>query len=134
MKTLEAVAVVIEVGEGKYIAQRPREKDFGNLWEFPGGTLEEGETREQCAYRKIEEKFPDINISTLRPLGENVYYDDANDRRVKLFGYHATHISGEFEPTEHQDVAIVSPHEFNDSEFAPADGPFFRELRELQKS
>lgn len=130
MKTLEVIAVIIEGDRGRYfIAQRLKEKALGDLWEFPGGRLEPGETHEQCAYREIEvEEFPGVEIRITKYLGESVYLDQLNNTKIRLFGYHAVHISGEFRPTEHQRVAFVHPHEFSNYRFAPADNFFIRKL------
>ena len=39
------------------IARRPEHKMLGGLWEFPGGTLEPGETMEQCIARELREEM-----------------------------------------------------------------------------
>lgn len=57
----EVTAAVIE-RNGKYlVSRRPREDE--NVWEFPGGTLEEGETLQQCLQREIlEELGMDVDV------------------------------------------------------------------------
>ena len=51
----EVTAAVIEKG-GKYlVSRRPRGDE--NVWEFPGGTLEEGETLAECLTREIAEEL-----------------------------------------------------------------------------
>ena len=51
----EVTAAVIEKG-GKYlVSRRPRGDE--NVWEFPGGTLEEGETLAECLKREIDEEL-----------------------------------------------------------------------------
>ena len=39
------------------LAQRPLEKDFGGLWEFPGGKLERGESPELAVKRELKEEL-----------------------------------------------------------------------------
>ncbi len=52
---IEVTAAVIDKG-GKYlVTRRPREDE--NVWEFPGGTLEEGETLRECLKREITEEL-----------------------------------------------------------------------------
>ena len=50
----EVVAALIWEGEKFMICQRPAHKARGLLWEFVGGKVEPGETKEQ-AYRDIYE-------------------------------------------------------------------------------
>ena len=51
----QVTAAVIEK-HGKYlVSRRPREDE--NVWEFPGGTLEEGETLQDCLKREISEEL-----------------------------------------------------------------------------
>jgi mutator protein MutT len=51
----QVTAAVIEKS-GKYlVSRRPREDE--NVWEFPGGTVEEGETLQDCLKREISEEL-----------------------------------------------------------------------------
>ena len=51
------------------ILQRPQNKMLGGLWEFPGGKIELGESKEAAAIREIKEE---TNLSILSPdyIGE----------------------------------------------------------------
>ena len=51
------------------ILQRPQNKMLGGLWEFPGGKIELGESKEGAAIREIKEE---TNLSILNPdyIGE----------------------------------------------------------------
>ncbi len=51
-------AAVITDSRGRFlIAQRNHDEMLGGLWEFPGGTLEPGETIEECIAREIREEL-----------------------------------------------------------------------------
>ena len=51
------------------LSQRPKHKDFADLWEFPGGKIEAGETPETALIREIREELAvDIEASCLAPL------------------------------------------------------------------
>lgn len=45
MKTIEVVAAVIKVGDEVFVTRRDY-GDFENMWEFPGGKVEAGESKE----------------------------------------------------------------------------------------
>ncbi len=50
------------------LAQRPANGLLGNLWEFPGGKIEEDETAQECLQREIREEL-NSNISIIKPFG-----------------------------------------------------------------
>ena len=72
------VAVALIEREGRFFLQRrdPGSKRFANLWEFPGGKLEAGETPQQAILRELMEELK-WSPETLEPLPllEHVYPD-----------------------------------------------------------
>jgi len=52
---IEVTAAVIEKN-GKYLVSR-RQREDENVWEFPGGKVEQGETLEQSLQREISEEL-----------------------------------------------------------------------------
>mgnify|MGYP004616124937 CR=1 FL=1 len=63
---INVVAAIIKNGEGKIlITQRNLKKSQGGLWEFPGGKIEKGETREEAIIREIKEELTiEINVES----------------------------------------------------------------------
>ena len=53
----EVVAALIWQGEKFMICQRPAHKARGLLWEFVGGKVEPGETKEQALIRECQEEL-----------------------------------------------------------------------------
>ena len=53
----EVVAALIWEGETFLICQRPAHKARGLLWEFVGGKVEPGETREEALVRECREEL-----------------------------------------------------------------------------
>ncbi len=59
MKKIEVVAAVIR-DDGKIFTSQRAYGEFKGQWEFPGGKIEEGETKEQALIREIKEE---LNVS-----------------------------------------------------------------------
>ena len=55
MKITEVVAALIWNGDKFMICQRPAHKARGLLWEFVGGKVEQGETKEQALIRECRD-------------------------------------------------------------------------------
>ena len=116
---IDVVAAVIKNQEGKYlITQRNLKKVQGGLWEFPGGKVEENESKEHAIEREIKEELT-LNIKAKEILGEKVF--DYTERSINLIAVHCEKISGEVILNEHEAYAWVTPDKFKDYEFAPAD-------------
>ena len=63
MKTLNVVAAIIHK-DGKILATKRGYGEFINQWEFPGGKIEDGETKEEALIREIKEELNiDIDIT-----------------------------------------------------------------------
>ncbi len=87
------VAAVIYRDDGRVlIAQRPAEGLLGNLWEFPGGKVEQGETLEAALKREILEELA-VAIDVEAPFG--VYRHAYTHFRVTLHAFLARLVRGE---------------------------------------
>lgn len=62
-----AVGVVFNKQHQVLVALRPRHVDQGNLWEFPGGKVELGETVEEALIRELYEEVG-ITVINAKPL------------------------------------------------------------------
>lgn len=56
MKELYVVAAIIKK-DNKILATQRGYGEFKGLWEFPGGKIEEGETKEEALVREIKEEL-----------------------------------------------------------------------------
>ena len=114
----EVVAALIWRGEKFMICQRPAHKSRGLLWEFVGGKVEAGETKEEALVRECQEELA-IQLS----VGE-VFMDVTHqypDLTVHLTLFHATIAEGEPQKLEHNDIKWITPQEIPNYEFCPAD-------------
>ena len=114
-----AAAVIIKGGK-ILIAKRKKDDKLCNLWEFPGGKLEEGETSQECLKREIREEFDgEIEVGDFITVNQYKYPHIS----IELHSYYAFCLRGEFKPLEHQEIRWVLPEELGTFEFAPADIP-----------
>ena len=118
MKITEVVAALIWK-DGKFmICQRPAHKTRGLLWEFVGGKVESGETKEQALIRECTEEL-DVLIS----VGD-VFMDvlhEYPDLTVHLTLFNASIAEGVPKKLEHNDIRWIIPSEISHYEFCPAD-------------
>jgi mutator protein MutT len=90
------------------ITQRPLNKQFGGLWEFPGGKQMVGETLKQCLAREITEEL-NIEIQIGDKLMSVHYSDDS--LLITLYVFLCDHPGGELECREVHDFRWI---EFSD--------------------
>ena len=115
---MEVVAALIWKGDAFMICQRPAHKARGLLWEFVGGKVEEGETREEALVRECREELG-VRIS-VGDLFMDVTHEYP-DITVHLSLFNATIAEGIPQKLEHNDIRWITPAEIPDYEFCPAD-------------
>ena len=117
MKITEVVAALIWKNNKFMICQRPANKPRALLWEFVGGKVELGETKEQALIRECKEE---LNI--LLSVGD-LFMDVVHeypDIKVHLTLFNATIAEGEPQKLEHNDIQWITPSEILNYEFCPA--------------
>lgn len=123
----EVVAALIRQGERFLICQRPAHKARGLLWEFVGGKVEPGETKEQALKRECMEELG-IVLSVGERFMEVVHaYPDLT---VHLTLFHAAIASGEPQLLEHNDMRYILVDEIPQYDFCPADTEILARLRQ----
>lgn len=125
----EVVAALIWQGNRFLICQRPADKTRPLLWEFVGGKVEAGETKEQALIRECKEELG-ITIQTGNVFCEVTH--EYPDIRVYLTLFHATISSGVPKLLEHNDLRWITTDEIQQYEFCPADVGILERLTELQ--
>ena len=102
--------------------------EFKDLWEFPGGKIEEGETPEQALAREISEE-----LATKISVGEKlitVEYDYPNFH-LSMQCFLCTIISGKLELLEHENSKWLTKEELKSVKWLPADELILEKLRAL---
>jgi A/G-specific adenine glycosylase len=99
------------------IDRRPQSDLLGGLWEFPGGKIELGETIEACIRREIKEELG-IEVTVGPHL---ITLDHAYTHfKVTLEVYYCTHLSGEPQALESDEIRWVSIQELEQFPFPKA--------------
>ena len=122
----EVVAALIWDGGRFLAARRPPHKARGLLWEFVGGKVEPGETKEAALIRECREELG-ITLSV-----GGVYMDVAHiypDITVHLTLFHAAIAEGTPQKLEHCELRWVTPAEIDGMEFCPADEEILEKIK-----
>ena len=122
----EVVAALIWDGERFLICQRPEYKARGLMWEFVGGKVEPGETKQQALVRECREEL-DITIAVGEEFMEVVHrYPDLT---VHLTLFSAKIAAGEPKLLEHNALCWITPAEIGNYDFCPADETILEEIK-----
>ena len=115
---VEVVAALIWDGGKFMICQRPAHKARGLLWEFVGGKVEPGESRENALIRECREELA-VPLSVGSVFMEVTHqYPDIT---VHLTLFNAAIAEGVPQRLEHNDIRWITPAEIPNYPFCPAD-------------
>ena len=124
----DVVAALIWEGDRFLACQRPAHKARGLLWEFVGGKVEPGESREEALIRECREEL-DITIAP-RDVFLTVIHEYP-DLTVRLTLYNASIVSGTPKLLELNDLRWITVQEIDSLEFCPADEEILKKMKEL---
>ena len=111
------VAAVVSDSAGRMLlCRRPAHKRHGDLWEFPGGKLESGETPLHAAKRELAEELG-VEVTGIGPLLYSV--DDPGSEFVIEF--HEVSVQGTPRCIEHSAIAWLTPADLTTLPLAPSD-------------
>lgn len=123
----EVVAALIWDQDKFMISQRSAHKARGLLWEFVGGKVEPGETKEQALIRECQEE-----LAVTLNAGE-VFMDVTHeypDLTVHLTLFHAAIREGVPQKLEHNDIRWITVDEIDQFVFCPADEEILIRLKQ----
>ena len=125
MKQIEVVAAIIH-RDGAYFATQRGYGEFEGMWEFPGGKIEPGESREDALKREIQEELGvDIYIKELLCTTEYDY----PTFHLTMHCYLCSVASGEIELREHKSAQWLTAETLDTVEWLPADKEIIAKLR-----
>ena len=119
----EVVAALIWKGGAFMICQRPAHKARGLLWEFAGGKVEPGETKEQALIQECREELG-VQVAVDEEFTQvtHVY----PDLTVHLTVFHARITGGTVQKLEHHDICYMTPGEISTTIFVRRIRPFYK--------
>lgn len=115
---VEVVAALIWDNDKFMICQRPAHKARALLWEFVGGKVESGETKEQALIRECQEELA-VKLSVGDIFMDVVH--EYPDITVHLTLFNAIIAEGIPQKLEHNDIKWITPAEIQQYDFCPAD-------------
>lgn len=117
MKEIKVVAAIIQK-ENKILATKRGYGEFINMWEFPGGKIEPGETKEEALIREIKEEL-NIEISVDK-FALDIEYQYPNFY-LFMSCFMCSIKEGSIELLEHNDGKWITKEELNTLNWLPVD-------------
>ena len=127
MKKIEVVAAILQ-RDGAYFATQRGYGEFEGMWEFPGGKIEPGESREVALKREIQEELGvDIAIENLLCTTEYDY----PSFHLTMHCYLCSIASGDIELREHKSALWLTSDRLDEVAWLPADKEVIDKLKSL---
>ena len=124
---VEVVAALIWDKEKFMICQRPANKARALLWEFVGGKVEPGESKEAALVRECQEELGiRLSVGDVFMEVEHKYPDVT----VHLTLYNGSIAQGTPQLLEHNDLKWITVQEIGGYDFCPADEAILKKLAE----
>lgn len=117
MKKVIVVAAIIKEFDKYLIGLRSTGK-FVNLWEFPGGKVDENEDQKVALKREIKEEFNvEIEVKDLIKKIEHQY----PDFYLEMYCYECKLLSDDFKLNDHSEIMWFDPKNPVELNWLPAD-------------
>ncbi len=126
MKHLQvAVGIIRDEQQNIFLARRSASSHMANMWEFPGGKIEPGETAEEALKRELHEE---TGIEVEHASAYDVAEHRDSDLRVTLHFFIVYGWQGQPYGREGQPERWVAQRELVAEEFPPANAAIVRRL------
>lgn len=125
-KKIHVVGAIIENEQKEILcALRGPEMTLPNYWEFPGGKIEQGESKEEALKREIQEELG-CTIEVYEHIDDTTY--EYEKVIVRLETFMAKIVSGSPVVSEHAELKWMTRQELPSLNWAPADIPAIEKL------
>lgn len=126
IKKTQVVAALVWKNDKFMICQRPANKARPLMWEFVGGKVEHGETREEALVRECQEELAITVLPNKIFMEVDHVYPDIT---IHLTLFDATIVEGTPTLLEHNDIKWITVDEIENFVFCPADTTILEELK-----
>lgn len=127
---IHVTCAIIHLEEKVLICQRSIRMKLPLKWEFPGGKIEQGESKEECLSREINEELG-LTIQIGQALTTVLHH--YSDFSIALYPYLCTLTGGNLHLAEHSKALWVEKEELTNFDWAAADLPVVKEYLALWK-
>ena len=127
MKHIEVVAAII-IEDGKLFTTQRGYGPFKDGWEFPGGKMEAGETREQALERELWEE---LAIKTKAEKFIKTIEFDYPEFHLTMHCFLTRILEGTPKLLEHENAKWVTKEEIDSVDWLPADLEIIEDVKQL---
>lgn len=127
MKTIKVVAAVIKRNNKIFVTQRGY-GEFKDGWEFPGGKVEKGETKEEALIREIKEELD--TVIKVDSYLDTIEYDYP-DFHLSMDCFICSIVEGNLVLKEHEDSKWIKKEEIDILNWLPADLVILDKVKEM---
>ena len=120
-----AAGIIRNASKEIFITQRDASSHMAGFWEFPGGKIEAGETKQEALKREILEELGCV-IEVFNPVEDTTY--EYEKVIVRLETFMARVIEGVPKVSEHAELKWVPKDMLYSLNWAPADIPAIEKL------
>lgn len=110
------------------VGQRPASSTLPNVWEFPGGKIELGESPEEALQRELREELGiEAEVGPLKFAGSHAY----GSTGILFLFFEVKYWKGQIKHQQHPDLKWVTPKELVQLELPEANRKFLPQILEL---
>lgn len=129
MKVIHVVCGIIHL-DHTYVIARRGPGIHENIWEFPGGKVEQGESNEDAVVREIREELA-IDVSVIKHM--ITVQDQRDDVLLNVHAYLCHWIKGEISLSVHHEWQLVTSDTLNQYTFEQSDMPIIEAIQVLDE-